>query len=178
MGILSRMSTVVKSKMNRILDNAENPNETLDYAYEKQMETLRDVKRGVVEMVTAKRRLHSRVEGEGSVVKLEAAQGRQCRGRADLARLALQGSRAPSLESKPDTRLPTRVGAGKAHSGRTRMQAKWQVPHQPRKARRSKTRASQVRMVRHSSDSKSWAMYHCHRSAPRQRRNYADRAGH
>ena len=44
MGILSRMSTVVKSKMNRILDNAEDPNETLDYAYEKQMETLRDVK--------------------------------------------------------------------------------------------------------------------------------------
>ena len=36
MGVLSRMSTVVKAKMNRLLDNAENPSETLDYAYEKQ----------------------------------------------------------------------------------------------------------------------------------------------
>ncbi|MFP6636023.1 MAG: PspA/IM30 family protein, partial [Dehalococcoidia bacterium] len=36
MGMLSRMSTIVKSKMNRILDSAEDPNETLDFAYEKQ----------------------------------------------------------------------------------------------------------------------------------------------
>ena len=57
MGVLSRMSTVVKAKMNRVLDNAEDPRETLDYAYTKQMEMLRDVKKGVVEMVTAKRRL-------------------------------------------------------------------------------------------------------------------------
>ena len=57
MGVLSRMSTVVKSKMNRILDNAEDPRETLDFAYEKQMEMLKKVKRGVVEMVTTKRRI-------------------------------------------------------------------------------------------------------------------------
>ena len=57
MGVISRMSTVVKSKMSRLLDSAENPSETLDYSYEKQMEMLRNVKRGVIEMVTAKRRL-------------------------------------------------------------------------------------------------------------------------
>ena len=57
MGMFSRMSTIVKSKMNRILDNAEDPRETLDYSYEKQLEMLRNVKRGVVEMVTTKRRL-------------------------------------------------------------------------------------------------------------------------
>ena len=56
MGVLSRMSTVVKSKMNRMLDKAEDPRETLDYAYTKQLEMLRNVKRGVVEMVTTKRR--------------------------------------------------------------------------------------------------------------------------
>ena len=54
MGMLSRMSTIVKSKMNRMLDNAEDPRETLDYSYEKQLEMLRNVKRGVVEMVAAK----------------------------------------------------------------------------------------------------------------------------
>ena len=59
MGMLSRMSTIVKSKMNRILDNAEDPRETLDYSYEKQLEMLRNVKRGVVEMVAAKRQIVS-----------------------------------------------------------------------------------------------------------------------
>ena len=55
MGMISRMSTIVKSKMNRLLDKAEDPRETLDYSYEKQMEMLRNVKRGVVEMVATKR---------------------------------------------------------------------------------------------------------------------------
>ena len=53
MGMLSRMSTIVKSKMIRILDTAEDPRETLDYSYEKQLEMLRNVKKGVVEMVAA-----------------------------------------------------------------------------------------------------------------------------
>lgn len=57
MGMISRMSTIVKSKMNRLLDQAEDPRETLDYSYEKQMEMLRNVKRGAVEMVATKRRL-------------------------------------------------------------------------------------------------------------------------
>ncbi len=100
MGILSRMSTVVKSKMNRILDNAEDPNETLDYAYEKQMDTLRDVKRGVVEMVTAKRRLELQASKvKDSIVKLDG-QARQAMaaGREDLARLALQRKQASLME--------------------------------------------------------------------------------
>ena len=57
MGMLSRMSTIVKSKVNRVLDSAEDPRETLEYSYEKQMEMLKNVKRGVFEIVTAKRRL-------------------------------------------------------------------------------------------------------------------------
>ena len=72
MGMFSRMSVVVKSKMNRILDNAEDPRETLDYAYEKQMEMLRNVKRGVVEMVTTKRRLQQQASKvRENVAKLE-----------------------------------------------------------------------------------------------------------
>ncbi len=100
MGILARMSTVVKSKMNRILDNAEDPNETLDYAYTKQMETLRDVKKGVVEMVTAKRRLELQASKvKDNVVKLDG-QARQAMaaGREDLARLALQRKHASLME--------------------------------------------------------------------------------
>ncbi len=33
MGVLSRMSTIVKSKMNRLLDPTENPNYAYLYAY-------------------------------------------------------------------------------------------------------------------------------------------------
>lgn len=100
MGMLSRMSTVVKSKMNRILDQAEDPRETLDYSYEKQIETLKKVKRGVVEMVTAKRRLELQAKkAEGNLAKLDT-QARQAleMGREDLARLALERKQATITE--------------------------------------------------------------------------------
>lgn len=100
MGVLSRMSTVVKAKMNRVLDNAEDPRETLDYAYTKQMEMLRDVKKGVVEMVTAKRRLILQAtKVKENVVKLDA-QARQAMevGREDLARLTLQRKQTSLIE--------------------------------------------------------------------------------
>jgi phage shock protein A len=100
MGILSRMSTVVKAKMSRIVDNAENPNETLDYSYEKQLEMLRDVKRGVVQMVTAKRRIQQQATVvESNMAKLDS-QARQAMeaGREDLARLALQRKQASIIE--------------------------------------------------------------------------------
>ncbi len=100
MGMLSRMSTIVKSKMNRILDSAEDPRETLDYSYEKQLEMLRNVKRGVVEMVAAKRRIQQQASTvQGSISKLES-QARQAleAGREDLARLALQRKQAATIE--------------------------------------------------------------------------------
>ncbi len=96
MGMLSRMSTIVKSKMNRIMDQAEDPRDTLDYSYEKQMEMLRNVKRGVVEMVTTKRRLQLQAKkAEDNVAKLDT-QARQAleMGREDLARLALERKQA------------------------------------------------------------------------------------
>ena len=100
MGVLSRMSTVVKAKMNRLLDNAENPSETLDYAYEKQRELLRNVKRGVVDMVTTKRRLQlqaQKVQANISTVENQARQALAA-GREDLARLALQRKQAAVIE--------------------------------------------------------------------------------
>ncbi len=100
MGVLSRMSTIVKSKMNRILDQAEDPNETLDYSYEKQLEMLRNVKRGVVEMVAAKRQIQQQAtKVQQNVAKLDG-QARQAMeaGREDLARLALQRKQAAVLE--------------------------------------------------------------------------------
>ena len=96
MGLLSRMTTLFKSKMGRLLDNAEDPRETLDYSYEKQMELVRNVKRGIVEVVTSKRRLQLQAErARQNLTKLDA-QARQAleAGREDLARIALQRKQA------------------------------------------------------------------------------------
>jgi phage shock protein A len=91
-GLMSRASLVVKSKLSKALDRAENPTETLDYSYEKQLELLQNVKRGVADVVTSKKRLQLQTEKlEQTVVTLEQ-QARQAlaAGREDLARQALE----------------------------------------------------------------------------------------
>src|SRR5918999_1289756 len=122
MGVISRMSTFVKSKMSLLLDSAENPSETLDYSYEKQMEMLRNVKRGVIEMVTAKRRVElqaARVQENISQLDGQARQALEA-GREDLARLALQRKQSALQElqgleqeklTQAEQRLQTKVAA-------------------------------------------------------------------
>ncbi len=91
-GLLSRMMTILKAKFSKTLDRAEDPGETLDYSYEKQLELLQNVKRGVADVATAKQRLRLQTaQLEQNLVKLET-QARQAlgQGREDLARLALE----------------------------------------------------------------------------------------
>src|SRR6185295_1367225 len=91
-GLMSRASLVVKSKFSKLLDHAENPSETLDYSYEKQLELLQNVKRGVADVVTAKKRLElQETQLQQSLVKLES-QARQAlaNGSDELARKALE----------------------------------------------------------------------------------------
>src|SRR3989442_2167638 len=91
-GLMSRASLIVKAKLSKLLERAENPAETLDYSYEKQLELLQNVKRGVADVVTAKKRLELQTtQLEQSIVKLET-QARQAlaAGREDLARQALE----------------------------------------------------------------------------------------
>jgi phage shock protein A len=57
MGLLSRVSTIFKSKVNTVLDKAEDPRETLEYSYQKQVEQLQTIRRGVAEVVTSKKRI-------------------------------------------------------------------------------------------------------------------------
>src|SRR6266700_3207152 len=56
-GLMGRASTIIKAKFSRLLDHAENPNETLDYSYEAQLTQLQNVKRGIADVATAKKRL-------------------------------------------------------------------------------------------------------------------------
>jgi phage shock protein A len=91
-GLMSRASMVAKSKLSKLLDRAENPEETLDYSYERQLQSLQNVKRGVADVVTAKKRLElQQKQLEQSIVKLESqAREAVAAGREDLARQALE----------------------------------------------------------------------------------------
>lgn len=86
------MSTVIKAKVSKLLDRAEDPAETLDYGYQKQVELLQNVKKGIADVVTSKKRLQMQTEKlQQNVVKLDT-QARQAlaQGREDLARMALE----------------------------------------------------------------------------------------
>jgi len=91
-GLTGRMSTVVKAKVSKLLDRAEDPGETLDYSYQKQLEQLQNVKKGIADVVTAKKRLQMQeATMQQNVVKLDT-QARQAlaAGKEDLARTALE----------------------------------------------------------------------------------------
>ena len=91
-GLMQRTMTIIKARYSKLLNRAERPSETLDYSYERQLELLQNVKRGVADVVTAKKRLQLQTQGlEQNVVKLDT-QARQAlgQGREDLARQALE----------------------------------------------------------------------------------------
>jgi phage shock protein A len=91
-GLMSRTMMIVRAKFSALLNRAENPSETLDYSYEKQLESLQNVKRGIADVVTAKKRLQLQTQQlEQNVVKLDT-QARQAVAvsREDLARAALE----------------------------------------------------------------------------------------
>ena len=76
-GMGGRMSTVIKAKINKLLDKAEDPGETLEYSYQRQMELLQNVKKGIADVVTSKKRLQlQQSKLEQQVVKLDT-QARQ-----------------------------------------------------------------------------------------------------
>ena len=91
-GLMGRATTVVKAKFSKLLDKAEDPNETLDYSYEQQLVLLQNVKRGVADVVTSKKRLQLQTtQLEQSLLKLETqARAALAAGREDLARAALE----------------------------------------------------------------------------------------
>src|SRR5207237_4378424 len=99
-GLTGRMSTVVKAKVSKLLDRAEDPAETLDYSYQRQVEQLQNVKKGIADVVTAKKRLQMQENSlQQSVVKLDT-QARQAlsTGNEELARTALERKNVAQTE--------------------------------------------------------------------------------
>ena len=91
MTVMKRMALIFKAKANKALDKAEDPRETLDYSYQKQLEMLQKVRRGVADVATSRKRLElQQTQLQQQADKLEE-QGRKALsiGREDLAREAL-----------------------------------------------------------------------------------------
>ena len=103
MGFWQRFSTVFKAKANKAIDRMEDPRETLDYSYEKQLEMLQKVKRGLLDVATSRKRLELQGQQlQAKAAKLhEQAKQAMAADREDLAREALTRRAAiePELES-------------------------------------------------------------------------------
>ena len=90
-GLMGRATLIIKAKFSKFLDRSENPNETLDYSYEEQLRQLQNVKRGVADVTTAKKRLEKQYPSMQQQVEKLDGQARSAlqAGREDLAREAL-----------------------------------------------------------------------------------------
>src|ERR1700733_1180318 len=91
-GLAGRISTLTKAKISRLLDRAEDPGETLDYAYQRQLEDLQNVKKGIADVVTAKKRLQlqdTTLHQQADKLDSQARQAMSA-GQEDLARAALE----------------------------------------------------------------------------------------
>lgn len=89
--ILRRIRDLFRIKANKALDRAEDPREVLDYSYQRQLEMLQRVRRGLADVATSRKRIETQTEQlRQSGGKLEGqAQQALGAGREDLAREAL-----------------------------------------------------------------------------------------
>jgi phage shock protein A len=91
MGLMKRFSMIFKAKASKQLDRYEDPRETLDYSYQRQIELLQKMRRGVADVATSRKRVELQAQTlQQSAAKLEG-QARQAltQNREDLAREAL-----------------------------------------------------------------------------------------
>src|SRR6187431_3451987 len=91
MSLMKRISLIFRSKANKALDKAEDPRETLDYSYQRQLELLSKVRRGVADVATSRKRVELQINQlEQQAAKLQGQAEKAIGvGREDLAREAL-----------------------------------------------------------------------------------------
>jgi phage shock protein A len=100
MGVMKRVSLVFKAKANKALDRMEDPRETLDYSYQRQLEMLTKVRRGVADVATSRKRVELQMNqlNQQSTKLNDQAKKALSMGREDLAREAL--TRKSSAQSQ------------------------------------------------------------------------------
>ena len=90
-GFFNRLSTVFRAKADKALDKMEDPRETLDYSYQKQLELLQKVRRGVADVATSRKRVELQANQLNTQIDKLNQQAQKALevGREDLAREAL-----------------------------------------------------------------------------------------
>jgi phage shock protein A len=91
MGIGRRLALLFRVKANKALDRVEDPREMLDYSYQRQLEMLTKVRRGLADVATSRKRLELQQAQLDQSAQRLGAQARHAVdvGRDDLAREAL-----------------------------------------------------------------------------------------
>ena len=100
MGLTNRLSTVIKQKVNQLLDRYEDPRQALDYSHVKQTEMLNKLRRDIAEVVTSKKRLEMQKAKLWDNIRTLDEQARRSIevDREDLAKLALERKNANLLQ--------------------------------------------------------------------------------
>ncbi|TFD94059.1 PspA/IM30 family protein [Cryobacterium lactosi] len=88
----SRLRVIFRSKTSKALDRIEDPREALDDSYEQQLKILHQVRQGLAEVATAKKRIELQGQEMGTRHRRLGDQAAQAlaQGREDLARTALE----------------------------------------------------------------------------------------
>ncbi|HET6800815.1 MAG TPA: PspA/IM30 family protein [Nitrososphaeraceae archaeon] len=100
LGLTNRLSTVIKQKVNQLLDRYEDPRQALDYSHVKQTEMLNKLRRDIAEVVTSKKRLEMQKAKLWDNIRTLDEQARRSIevDREDLAKLALERKNANLLQ--------------------------------------------------------------------------------
>lgn len=108
-GLWQRTKNIFQAKANKVLDRAEDPRETLDLSYEKQLESLQKVRRSVADVATARKRielqaaqLQKQADKLQSQAKAALAQGNEDLAREALSRRAALGEQLTDLKTQHD----------------------------------------------------------------------------
>jgi len=98
-GIASRLALLFRAKANKAIDRAEDPRDVLDYSYQRQLEMLTQVRRGLADVATSGRRLDlqaNQLQQSADKLHDQASEALEV-GREDIAREALN-RRAAALD--------------------------------------------------------------------------------
>ena len=100
MSVMKRVTLIFRSKANKALDRMEDPRETLDYSYQRQLEMLQKVRRGVADVATSRKRIElqmNQIQQQSNKLEKQARDALGA-GREVLAREAL--TRRSSAQSQ------------------------------------------------------------------------------
>jgi len=95
MSIWTRLRLLLNTEVSSALDQAEDPRHVLDYAYSQQQQLLITLRRGLVDVATAKQQLEQQAKRLEQRIPLLDDQARRAvgAGRDDLARVAIERKR-------------------------------------------------------------------------------------